>query len=150
MNLLHEYLNFEWIRAFHIIFVIAWMAGMLMFPRLMVYQIEAEPNGETFQMMEKAIERLRKIILTPSLIGTWIFGLLLIVMQWPTIMAMGWMHIKLLMVIGITAFHGAFVGMSKKIGTEKQPNAKTLRLLNEVPFILAIIAVIAVVVQPFT
>jgi putative membrane protein len=144
-----DWLSYDWLRAIHIIFVIAWMAGMLMLPRLMVYQIEAEPGGETYKTMQEAIIRLRKIILTPSLVVVWVLGLLLIAKQWPAIMSMGWLYLKLAMVIGITGFHGWFVAQSKKIGTDKQLKPKTLRMLNEVPFIMAIIAVIAVVVQPF-
>jgi putative membrane protein len=140
---------FEWVRAFHIIAVIAWMAGMLMLPRLMVYRLESTPGGETDMKMQKAIKSLRKIILTPMLILTWVLGLTLAAFQWPEIMSHGWFHIKLLMVIGISAFHGIFISMNKKIGTEKAPNPKTLRMLNEVPFLMAIVAVIAVVVQPF-
>ena len=144
-----DVLDFEWIRALHIISVIAWMAGMLMLPRLMVYQLEGEPDGEMFNAMAKAIVRLRKIILTPALVLTWLFGISLIAKQWPDIMSHGWMHLKLTMVIGISAFHGIFVSMSKKIGTEKAPDPKVLRMMNEVPFLMAIVAVIAVVVQPF-
>ena len=141
---------FEWVRAFHIIFVIAWMAGMLMFPRLMVYRLEAEPGGETDKMMEKAIDRLKKIILTPSMIITWVLGLTLAALQWPQIMTFGWFHLKLLMVVGISAMHGIFSAMNKKIGTENAPNPKKLRMINEIPFLMAIVAVIAVVVQPFS
>lgn len=144
-----DWLNYDWLRAIHIIVVIAWMAGLLMLPRLMVYQIEAVPGGETYKMMQTAILRLRKIILTPSLIAVWVLGLLLIAVQAPGIFSAGWLHIKLLMVVGISGMHGWFVAQSKKIGTEKQPDPKTLRMLNEVPFLMAIIAVIAVVVQPF-
>lgn len=140
---------YEWVRAVHIVFVIAWMAGLLMLPRLMVYQIEAEPDGEMFQKMQKAIVSLRKIILTPSLIAVWALGLSMIYLRWPEIMSHGWMHIKLAMVVGISGFHGWFVAQSRKIGTEKELNPKTLRMLNEVPFLLGIVAVIAVVVQPF-
>ncbi len=144
-----DWLTYDWLRAIHIIFVIAWMAGMLILPRLMVYQIEAEPGGETYQKMAVAIASLRKIILTPSIIAVWALGLLLIAKQWPGIMSMGWLHLKLLAVVGISGFHGFFVAQSKKIGTDKQIKPKTLRMLNEVPFLLAIVAVIAVVVQPF-
>ena len=140
---------FEWVRALHIISVIAWMAGMLMFPRLMVYRLESIPGGETDLKMQKAIGSLKKIILTPAMILTWILGLSLAAMQWPGIMSHGWFHIKILMVLGISAFHGIFVSMNKKIGTEEAPKPKTLRMLNEVPFLMAIAAVIAVVVQPF-
>lgn len=140
---------FEWVRAFHIIFVIAWMAGMLMFPRLMVYRLEAEPGGETDKMMEKAIDRLKKIILTPSMIMTWVLGLTLAALQWPQIMSFGWFHLKLLMVVGISAMHGIFSAMNKKIAAENAPDPKKLRMINEIPFLMAIVAVIAVVVQPF-
>lgn len=143
-----DWLDYNWLRAVHIIFVIAWMAGIVMLPRLMVYQIEAEPGGETYQTMEKAIIRLRKIILTPSVIVVWVLGLLLIAkMHWPHFP--GWLHLKLAMVVGITGFHGWFVAQSRKIGTEKQINPKLLRMLNEVPFLMMIVAVIAVVVKPF-
>ena len=69
--------------------------------------------------------------------------------QGQIILTFGWFHLKLLMVVGISAMHGVFVGMNKKIGTEKAPKPKTLRMINEVPFVLMIVAVIAVVVQPF-
>ncbi len=143
-----DWLDYQWLRAIHIILVIAWMAGMLMLPRLMVYQIEAEPGGETYQAMGKAITRLRNIILTPSLIGVWVLGLLLIAkVYWPNLP--GWLHLKLAAVLGISGMHGWFVAQSKKIGTDKQVNPKLLRMLNEVPFLLMIVVVIAVVVKPF-
>ena len=143
-----EWLDYYWLKAIHIIFVIAWMAGMLMLPRLMVYQIEAERGGETYQTMQLAIIRLRKIILTPSLIIVWILGLLLI---WKTygLNLPPWLHLKLAMVLGISGMHGFFVAQSKKIGTDKEPNPKVLRMVNEVPFLMMIVAVIAVVVKPF-
>lgn len=140
---------YEWLRALHIISVIAWMAGMLMLPRLMVYWIEGEPGGEVAQTMEEAVRRLRKIILTPTLILSWVFGIALIAVQWPSILAMPWLWLKLAAVIGISGMHGNFVALVKRIGTDREPNPKTLRMLNEVPFILAILAVIAVVIQPF-
>lgn len=139
----------QWIKALHIIFVIAWMAGMLMLPRLMVYRLEAIPGGETDTMMKKAIDRLRHIILTPSMIIVWILGISLAVMQWSAIHTQIWFWVKILMVTVISALHGVFIGMNKKIGTEKAPNPKTLRMINEIPFLLAIVAIIMVVVEPF-
>ncbi len=99
--------------------------------------------------MQKAISRLKAIILTPSMIIVWVLGLTMAFMQGQIILTFGWFHLKLLMVVGISAMHGVFVGMNKKIGTEKAPKPKTLRMINEVPFVLMIVAVIAVVVQPF-
>ncbi|MAP93331.1 MAG: hypothetical protein CMK07_00115 [Ponticaulis sp.] len=138
-----------WVKAFHIIFVIAWMAGMLMLPRLMVYRLEATPGGETDEMMKKAITRLRHIILTPSMVIVWILGITLAALQWDFIHKEIWFWLKIAMVVGISALHGVFIGMNRKIGTDKAPNPKTLRMINEIPFILAIIAIIAVVVEPF-
>lgn len=140
---------YDWVRAFHIIFAIAWMAGLLMLPRLMVYRLEVAPGGETDLTMQKAISRLKAIILTPSMIIVWVLGLTMAFMQGQIILTFGWFHLKLFMVVGISAMHGVFVGMNKKIGTEKAPKPKTLRMINEVPFVLMIVAVIAVVVQPF-
>lgn len=138
-----------WIKAIHIIFVIAWMAGMLMLPRLMVYRLEAVPGGETDLMMQKAITRLRHIILTPSMVIVWILGISLAAMQWNIVHDQIWFWVKILMVTGISALHGIFIGMNKKIGTEKAPKPKTLRMINEIPFIMAIVAIIMVVVEPF-
>lgn len=139
----------QWIKAIHIIFVIAWMAGMLMLPRLMVYRLEAEPGGEMDLKMEKAINALRKIIINPSMIIVWVLGLSMIWINRSFILGEPWLYLKLVMVIGISAMHGVFIGMNKKIGTDKAPNPKTLRMINEIPFLMAIIAVIAVVVEPF-
>lgn len=138
-----------WVKAFHIIFVIAWMAGMLMLPRLMVYRLEATPGGETDFMMQKAITRLRHIILTPSMIVVWVLGITLAVMQWSIVQDQIWFWVKIAMVVGISALHGMFIGMNRKIGTDKAPKPKTLRMINEIPFILAIIGIIMVVVEPF-
>lgn len=138
-----------WIKAIHIVFVIAWMAGMLMLPRLMVYRLEAVPGGETDLMMQKAITRLRHIILTPSMVIVWILGISLAAMQWNIVQDQIWFWVKILMVTGISALHGIFIGMNKKIGTDKAPKPKTLRMINEIPFIMAIVAVIMVVVEPF-
>ncbi len=142
---------YDWLRAIHIILVIAWMAGLLMLPRFMAYQLEASPGGELYAKMETAISSLRKIIMTPSLIGTWVLGLALIAVQWPAIMSQPWMWLKLASVLVLTGFHGWFVAEAKRIARgEGRVSAKLLRKLNEVPFVLAIIAVIAVVVQPFS
>ena len=145
-----DWLDYDWLRAVHIILVIALMAGLLMMPRLMVYQLETERGSETFEKMSKAIRSLRVVILNPALILTWVFGLLLIWKQWPFILQAPWMHIKLTAVIILSAFHGYFIGQAKKIeaGTCKL-KPKTLRMMNEIPFVLAVISVIAVVVQPF-
>ena len=142
--------HYEWFRAGHIICVIAWMAGLLMLPRLLVYRMEGRENEQLVHAMDSAIERLRKIILTPMLILTWLFGLALVHFNWQAFIGQPWFWIKIIAVTLITAVHGMFVGLYKKeLAGKLSMSSKKLRFLNEVPFMLAIIAVIMVVVEPF-
>src|SRR5215217_3558886 len=95
-----------WLKAFHMIAVIAWMAGMLYLPRLFVYHCEAEPGSrqsETFKVMER---RLLKAIINPAMLATWAFGLLLIWQGgwWSA----GWLHAKLMLVLLLSGVHGLF------------------------------------------
>ena len=100
-----------WIKAFHIIAVIAWMAGMLYLPRLFVYHCGAAPGSqqsETFKLMER---RLLKLIINPAMIATWVLGLALIwLMGKDAFLAAGWLHVKLVLVIAMSGLHGFFAG----------------------------------------
>lgn len=139
-----------WIKAFHIISVISWMAGMLYLPRLFVYHVDSEKGSvqsETFKIMER---RLMRGIINPSMILAFIFGgcLLLIpdVVNWSDI----WPWIKLIMIVIMTAVHGMLSRYRK--GFEKDQNEKSARfyrIINEVPAVLMLIIVIMVVVKPF-
>ena len=141
---------YPWIKAFHLIFAIAWMAGLLMYPRLKIYQMNDEPGGKLFEQMRTAADRLRKIILTPTLLITWALGILLLVVSPMEPGLQGWFHVKLLFLLIITAFHGIFISAGKKIdaGTSGM-SEKRLRAINEVPFVAMIVVVIMVIVQPF-
>ncbi len=142
---------YEWFRAGHIICVIAWMAGMLMLPRLIVYRIEGRENQQLVETMDLAITRLRKIILTPMMILTWVFGLTLAHLNWESFSAQPWFWVKIASVVLISGSHGYFIGLHKKeIAQGTNMSSKKLRILNEIPFLLAIVAVIMVVVEPFT
>lgn len=141
-----------WMKALHILAVIAWMAGMLMLPRLYAYQTEAEPGGELEAKMIEASQRLQKIILNPTMILSWVFGLYLAHWQYQANGGMpGWLWAKLaLALLGMTALHGFVVGQGKRLAKgERRYSSKTWRLLNEVPFILAIPIVILVILKPF-
>ena len=143
---------YELFKSLHIISVIVWMAGILMYPRLKIYQLNDEPGGKLFEEMKLAGVRMRKIIMTPAMIGTWLFGFLTIATM-PSIIFVGgliWFPVKLLIVIVLSGFHGWFVGQGKKIdaGTP-QVTAKTLRMLNEVPAIGMIVIVFLVIFKPF-
>lgn len=141
---------YPWIKAVHLIFAIAWMAGLLMYPRLKIYQLADEAGGKLFNQMQIASNRLRKIILTPAMLGTWAFGILLMFTSPMEPVTQGWFHVKLLFLLVITAFHGIFVATGKKIdGGTSSVSEKKLRMMNEIPFIAMIVVVLMVIGKPF-
>jgi len=139
-----------WIKAFHLIFVITWMAGLFYLPRLFVYHTRVKAGGEEdqrFQMMEK---KLLKIIMNPSIVLVWIFGLMLVftpgVISWADI----WPWVKAGAVIALTGFHHSLGRWRKDFATGKNQKPESFyRKVNEVPSILLVIIVIMVVVKPF-
>jgi protoporphyrinogen IX oxidase len=136
------------VKAGHIIAVIAWMAGMLYLPRLFVYHADTQKGSiqsETFKVMER---RLLKGIITPAMILTWIFGLLLV---WSSGFYMaGWFHAKFLLVLILSGLHGWFSKMTKDFANDRNVRpAKFYRMINEIPTVLMILIVILVVVKPF-
>ena len=139
---------YEWIKALHVIAVISWMAGMLYLPRLFVYHCEAEigsKQSETFKVMEL---RLLKGIINPAMIVTWLVGLYL---AWAGHWYLsGWFHLKLLLVLVMSAVHGFFVRYVRAFAADKnQRSQKFYRIINEVPTVLMIGIVVLVVVKPF-
>lgn len=138
-----------WIKAFHIILIVSWMASLLVYPRYKMHQAKSKPGEPLFDTMMEASARLKRIILTPSLIGVWALGIALLTMN-PSIVAGGvWFWVKLALVLGITALHGIFVGIGKKLDRGEAVSVRKLQLLNEVPFVLLIAIVLLVVVKPF-
>jgi putative membrane protein len=138
-----------WLRAFHVIAVIAWMSGMLYLPRLFVYHTETTPGSaesERFKVMER---RLLRAIMNPAMIAVWVFGILQLVVT-PAIAKEPWMQAKLTLVLIMSGLHGYFAGLVKKFArdTNDKP-ARFYRILNEVPTVLMILIVILVIVQPF-
>ena len=138
-----------WVKALHVIFVIALMGGLLVYPRYKIHQLSSKPGDELFETMKDASNRLRKIILNPSLILVWVLGITMLVMN-QSLLSQPWMHVKLLLVLILSGIHGYFIGVGKKIdrGTATI-KAKRLRMMNEVPFLLMIGIVIMVIVRPF-
>jgi protoporphyrinogen IX oxidase len=139
---------YEWIKALHIVAVIAWMAGMLYLPRLFVYHCEAKTGSsqsETFKLMER---RLLKMIINPAMIVTWVAGLYLAWSgHW---LSAGWLHTKLALVLALSGVHGFFARWVKDFAADRNSRSqKFYRLINEVPTLLMIAIVILVVVKPF-
>jgi putative membrane protein len=141
---------YDWFRAIHIIAVIAWMAGMLMYPRLLVYRLEAAGNAGFEAAMDKAAKSLRHVILTPGIILVWLMGLAMFGDNWSFYVGQPWFWGKILLVTVLSGFHGYLIGLGRKIAAGERPvEPKRLRMLNEIPMVIAIFAVILVVVQPF-
>ncbi len=140
---------YEWIKALHVIAVISWMAGMLYLPRLFVYHCEAEigsKQSETFKVMER---RLLQAIINPAMIVTWLAGIYL---AWAGHWYLsGWFHLKLLLVLVLSAIHGFFVRCVRAFAADRNPySQKFYRIINEVPTVLMIAIVILVIVKPFS
>ncbi|MGA2124521.1 MAG: protoporphyrinogen oxidase HemJ [Xanthobacteraceae bacterium] len=137
-----------WIKAFHIIAVIAWMAGLLYLPRLFVYHCGAEPGSrqsETFKVMER---RLLKAIINPAMILTWLLGLWLV---WAGgFVSAGWLELKVLLVVLLSGLHGFFARWVRDFAADRNPRSeKFYRVINELPTLLMIGIVILVVLKPF-
>lgn len=140
------------LKALHILSVVAWMAGLLMYPRLKIYQLKDEPGGKLFVEMQIAANRLRKIIMTPALVATWVFGLGMVAVN-PGIVGGGtpvWFPLKFLLVIAMSGLHGWFVSTGRKIDAGTSAiQGKRLRAMNEVPFLLLVGIVLLVILKPF-
>jgi len=141
---------FEWFRAIHIIAVIAWMAGLLIYPRLLVYRLEAQGDERFEAAMDKAAASTRKIILNPTMILAWLMGAAMIGHNWEFYSTQIWFWGKILFVFILSGFHGYLIGVGRKVAAGQRPvEPRKLRMMNEIPMIIAIVAVILVVVQPF-
>lgn len=137
-----------WLKAAHIIAVISWMAGMLYLPRLFVYHCETLPGTPEYARFALMERKLMRIIINPSMIAVWIFGLMLTgtLQTW----MQPWFHAKLLLVVILSGFHGMFSRWRRDFEEEKnQKSQRFFRIINEVPAVLMILIVILVVVKPF-
>jgi putative membrane protein len=141
---------YPWIKAFHVISMVAWMAGMFYLPRLFVYHCETpigSSDSERFKVMER---RLLKQIINPAMVATWVFGILLVltpgVIDWHD----GWWHVKLTCVLLLSGFHGAMSKWRRQFRDDRNTRpARFYRIANEVPTLLLVIIVIMVIVRPF-
>lgn len=137
-----------WVKAAHVIFVIFLMAGLFMMPRFFVYHHQCAVGSDEDRKWIEREDRLRKIILNPSLVIVWVLGLMLAFNggYW----SQGWFHAKLLLVLLLSGYHGWTIGYFKKLKRGERPlSEKRLRMLNEVPGVAAAIIVILAVVRPF-
>jgi len=139
--------HYNLLRGLHIIAVIAWMAGMLYLPRLYVYHTKAIPGGELDTALKTMEVKLLRIIINPAMILTWIFGLSLMAAR-PEVLGQPWMWVKLAGVLFLTSWHGFLASARKRFeaGTNTR-SEKFWRMTNELPFLAAVIMVLAVTTE---
>ena len=137
-----------WLKAFHIIAVIAWMAGMLYLPRLFVYHCDVEPGSgeyDRFVLMER---RLMRIIINPSMIAVWVFGVLLAFAA--GVWSQPWLHAKLFLVVALSALHGMFSRWRRDFERGQNSHSRRFfRIANEIPAVSMVLIVFLVVLKPF-
>jgi putative membrane protein len=140
--------TYLWLKAGHVNCVIFWMAGLFMLPRYLVYHQEAAPGSPEEALWADRERKLLKIILMPSIIVVWVLGILLATSQ--HLWSEGWLHAKLALVLLLSGYHGWMAGYSRKLARgERTLSGTQLRLLNEVPGVVAALIVILVIVRPF-
>ena len=141
--------NYDWLRALHLIAVIAWMAAMLYLPRLFVYHTQVTPGSEQDRLFQTMERRLLRGIMNPSMIAAWLFGLLMLIAN-PVLLQFGWMHLKLTAIVLMTAYHGAAASWRKRFEAGNNTRSERFyRFWNEVPALLMLVIVIMAVVEPF-
>jgi putative membrane protein len=137
-----------WLKAFHIIAVISWMAGLLYLPRLFVYHTMAKPGSEqseTFKVMER---RLLKYIMLPAMIVSWGLGIALILQN--HLAAASWFQAKFVAVLALSAMHGLLSRWTRDFSLDRNRHSeKFYRIINEIPTLLMIAIVLLAVLKPF-
>lgn len=138
---------YAWIKALHIVAVMAWMAGMLYLPRLFVYHAGAKPGSELSETLKVMERRLLRAIINPAMGAAFLFGgLLLIVQDW----SQKWLYVKLALVLAMSALHGLFARWRKDFAADRNARpARFYRIANEIPTVLLIAIVLLAVIKPF-
>src|SRR6476646_418931 len=146
VNFLSEHL--DWLIAFHVIAVIAWMAGMLYLPRLFVYHCEAPAGSAQSEMLKVMERRLLRVIIDPAMAAVWILGVTLMIVTGAY--SSLWFQIKFVLVLAMSGLHGFFAATVKRFARDANTRPQRFyRFINEVPFVLIIAIVILAVVKPF-
>ena len=143
-------LAYLWVKAAHVTFVIFWMAGLFLLPRLYVYHQESIPGSAEDRAWIEREARVRSIILNPAMIAVWILGLMLAVDNRMQVLTATWFHTKLLLVVALSGYQGWLGVYGKKLARGERPlSNKAVRMINEIPGIAAALIVVLVIVRPF-
>lgn len=141
---------YPWTKALHVIALIAWMAGLLYLPRLFVYHCEVLPGSEASELFKVMERKLYKFIMTPAMIATFLFGIVLALTPGLVDWHAGWFYVKLGAVILLAGAQGAMSRWRKDfLADANRHNQRFFRIMNEVPTVLMLVAVVMVVVKPF-
>jgi len=141
--------HYDWIKAFHVIAVMSWIAGMLYLPRLYVYHANADKGSELSETLKIMERKLLRMIINPAMIAAWIFGISLITAN-PSMLKGGWLHVKLTCVILLQIFHALLSRWRKAfLRDENIHTSAFFRKVNEIPAVLIVVIVIMVIVKPF-
>ena len=138
-----------WLKAFHIISVITWFAGIFYLPRLFIYHAAANDDisKERFQVMES---KLYRVIMNPSMLVTLVLGIWMLVDRWQAYSTHTWMWLKIALVVILIGYHHYCLTIMKNLAAGTSPHSdKFLRVFNEIPVLILIAIVILVVVKPF-
>lgn len=137
-----------WIKALHIMSVIAWMAGLFYLPRLLVYHVERAGTPEPNRTIEIMEEKLLRVIMNPAMIASWVFGLMLASIPGVISLSSVWVWIKLLGILGMSAFHFWLAVQRRRVKAgSNHLSGRQYRLANEVPTVLMVLIVLAVVLK---
>ena len=137
-----------WLKALHIMAMIAWMAGLFYLPRLYVYHADAKPGSELSETLKVMEVRLLRIIINPAMMTVWVTGPLLAWMQ--GVYTEGWFLAKVLLVVVMSGFHGTLSKWRKEFAADANTRpAKYYRMANEFPTVLMALIVLLVVLKPF-
>jgi len=139
---------YPWLKIGHVIFMVFWLAGLFMLPRQCIYMLDHAPGSEGEAKWAERMTKLRRIILTPSLIIVWVLGLTIAYAI--SAFSEGWLHAKLTLVLVLSGYHGWLVAQTKNMVRGERPfSEKTLRMIGEVPGLLLVLIVALVYLKPF-
>lgn len=140
---------YPWLKAFHIAAMVAWMAALLYLPRLFVYHAGVAADSEAASLFTVMERRLLKAIMTPAMIATWLLGIAMLVLE-PAWLQEGWLHLKLLFVLALSAGHGLMAGWQRAFAERRnRHSARFFRMVNELPALAMLAIVLLVILKPF-
>ncbi len=139
---------YPWLKIGHVIFMTFWLAGLFMLPRQCIYMLDHASGSEGEAKWSDRMGKLRRIILTPSVVVVWVLGLTLAYAIGA--FSQGWFHAKLALVLALSGYHGWLVAKTKKMARGERPlTEKTLRMIGEVPGLILVLVVALVYLKPF-